>query len=139
MSADSMIYKSAPTVLASAQALTDTLAASAGEVDTSLASYVSLAIDYTKGGSATLLELVVEKQIQGDTTWRQISAQSSGTPSGGAVAVELVGVTYTVGATGSREITVPCYGASKVRVKVRETGTPSGSVTVTAVASRVGG
>jgi len=130
----SMIYKAAPTVLASALTLTGSLVASTTEVDTSLASYVTLFVDYTKGGSATLLELVVEEQVQGDTTWRQTSAQSSGTPSGGAVAVELVSTTYTVTATGSREITVPCYGASKLRVKVRETGTPGGTITVKASA-----
>ena len=135
----SQVYKSAPTVIASAQALTGTLAASTGTVDTALASYVTFAIDYTKGGSATLLELVVEEQAQGDTTWRPMAAQSSGTPSGGAVAVELVSTTYTMTVSGSVSHTVPCYGATKVRVKVRETGTPGGSVTVTAVASRVGG
>lgn len=131
-----MIHKSAPTVLAADVALTDSLVAT-DDVDTSLASYVTFAIDYTKGGTA--LEVVFEEQLQGDATWRPATAQSSGSPSGGAVSVELVSVTHTVTATGSRSITLPCYGATKMRARVRETGTPSGTVTVTAVASRVGG
>jgi len=133
----SQVYKSAPTVIASAVTLTGSLVAST-DIGTELDSYVDVDVDYTKGGSATLLELVPEVQIQGDTTWRPISAQNAGTPSGGAVAVELVTLTYTVTATGARRFSVPVFGASRFRVRYRETGTPGGSVTLTATRSRVG-
>lgn len=131
-----LVYKSAPKTLTSALALTDTLAASE-PIDTSNDSYVTFAIDYTKGGDATLLELVAEFDVGG--TWYPETAANSGTPSGGAVNVEAVAVTRTITATGLRTITLPCYGASRARVKVRETGTPGGTVTVTGVAARVGG
>lgn len=132
-----LIYKGAPLTLRAAAALTGSHVAS-GEIDVSADSYASVTIDYTKGGSATLLEIIPEVQLQGDSTWRPVTAQNAGTPSGGAVAVELVSVMYTMTATGAREVSVPVFGASKLRVKVRETGTPGGSCTVTAVASRVG-
>lgn len=133
----SLIYKGAPLTLRAATALTGSLVAS-DPLDVSADSYASVTVDYTKGGSATLLEVVPEVQLQGDTTWRPVTAQNAGTPSGGAVAVELVAITYTLGATGSREFSVPVFGASKLRVKVRETGTPGGTCAVIAVASRVG-
>lgn len=132
-----LIYKSAPEVIRAAAALTGSLVASS-EVDVSADSYVDVDVDYTKGGSATLLELVPEVQIQGDTTWRGISAQNAGSVSAGAVSVELVTLTYTVTATGVRRFSVPVFGASKFRVKARETGTPGGSATITATRSRVG-
>lgn len=129
------IYKNTPKVLANALVLTGSLVATE-EVDVSNESYVSLFVDYTKGGTA--LELVVETRPQGDDEWYSETASNSGTPSGGAVSIESVEVTRTITATSKRAITVPCYGASKLRVRVRETGTPSGTVTITAVSSRVG-
>lgn len=137
-----IIHKGPVTALASALTLTGSLAASTSECDVSLASYCDLHVDYAQGtgGTAPKLELVVEVQCEGSTTWRQPTTGSPGTPSGGAVAVELVTVTYELTASGNVVLPVPCFGASKLRVKVRETGTPSpyGTVSVRAVPSRVG-
>ena len=137
-----IVHKGPTTELASALTLTGSLVASDEECDVSLASYCDLHIDYAAGtgGTSPKLELAVEVQCEGSSTWRQPTTGSAGTPSGGAVAVELVTVTYQLTASASVVLPVPCYGAKSLRVKVRETGSPSpfGTVSVRAVPSRVG-
>lgn len=136
-----IIHKGPTAALASALTLTGSLVAS-DEVDVCLASYCDLHVDYAQGtgGTSPKLELVVEVQCEGSSTWRQPATGSPGSPGGGAVAVELVTVTYQLTASASVVLPVPCYGAKSLRVKVRETGAPSpfGTVSVRAVPSRVG-
>ena len=137
-----IIHKGPTAALLSDATLTGSLVASTQECDVSLASYCDLHVDYAQGtgGTSPKLELTVEVKCEGSSTWRQPTTGSAGTPSGGAVAVELVTVTYQLTASGNVVLPVPCYGASKLRVKVRETGSPSpfGTVSVRAVPSRVG-
>lgn len=124
---------SAPTSIRSADtALTGSLVASS-TVDTRGFTRVSVAFVYTKGGSATLLEAHPELSFDGGTTWiPAVSALSVGTPTGGAVSIEMTDPTYTVTASGNRVLHLETYGAQLFRVRVRETGTPGGTCGITA-------
>lgn len=138
-----IVHKGPATALLTAQTLTGTLVASTPECDVSLASYCDLTVDYTQGtgGTSPKLELTVEQKHEGSSTWRQVATFDAGTVAAGAVPLALTTPTYTLAATGGAVFSVPCFGAGKLRVKVRETGSPSpyGNVTVSAVPSRVGG
>jgi hypothetical protein len=138
-----MIHKGPLTALFTAQTLTGSLVASTAECDVSLASYCDLTVDYTQGtgGTSPKLELTVEQKHEGSSTWRQVATLDAGTVAAGAVPLALTTPTYTLAASASLVFSVPCFGAGKLRVKVRETGSPSpfGSVTVAAIPSRVGG
>lgn len=137
------IHKGPTKALASAQTLTGSLVASTEACDVSLASHCELHVDYAQGtgGTSPKLELEVETRCESSDTWRDPSVGDAGTPSGGAVAIALTTTTYTLAATAGVSFTVPCHGARDLRVKVRETGTPSpyGSVSVRAVPVRLGG
>lgn len=139
-----LIHKGPPKVLLSAVTLTGSFVASTEECDVANASYVDLHVDHTPGtgGTTPTLELLVEVQAEGSATWRQPATGNAGTVAAGAVPVALTTPTYTLAAAANVVIpSIPVYGASKLRVKVRETGGPSpfGSVSVRAVPSRVGG
>lgn len=139
-----LIHKGPSIALLSAVTLTGSFVASTEECDVSNASYVDLHVDHTPGtgGSSPTLELLVEVQAEGSGTWRQPATGNAGTVAAGAVPVALTTPTYTLAAAAGVVIpSIPVYGSSKLRVKVRETGTPSpyGSVSVRAVPSRVGG
>ncbi len=139
-----LVHKGPSKVLLSAQTLTGSFVASTEECDVSLASHVDLHIDHTPGtgGTAPTLELLVEVQAEGSATWRQPATGDAGTVSAGAVPVALTTPTYTLAAAANLVVpAIPVLGTSKLRVRVRETGSPSpfGAVSVRAVPSRVGG
>lgn len=129
------VYKGAPKTLLEA-ALTGSLVASE-EIDVSNESYLSLFVTYAQS-SGTEMKLVLETKPQGDDEWYQECAANTGTPATGEVDIESVVVTRTFTQSGRYALTLPCYGASKARVRVIETGTADGTVKVTAVPSRVG-
>lgn len=123
---------SAPTTIrAAATALTGSLVNSS-TVDTRGFTRVSVFLDYTKGGSATLLEAHPELSYDGTTWFPAVSALSVGTPSGGAVAISMEDPTYTLAATGKRVLHFETWGAQQFRVGVRETGTPGGTCRIDA-------
>lgn len=139
-----LIHKGPSIALLSAVTLTGSFVASTEECDVANASYVDLHVDHTPGtgGSSPTLELLVEVQTEGSGTWRQPATGNAGTVAAGAVPVALTTPTYTLAAAANVVIpAIPVYGASRVRVRVRETGGPSpyGTVSVRAVPSRVGG
>lgn len=137
------IHKGPPKALVSAQTLTGTLVASAETCDVSLASHCELHVDYAQGtgGTSPKLELEVETRCEGSDAWRDPAIGDAGTPSGGAVAIALTTVTHTLAASAGVSFLIACPGARDLRVRVRETGTPSpyGSVSVRAVPVRLGG
>ena len=134
--------KSAPVRLrATADALTTSLVAS-DAIDVSTHSMVTVETDYTAGTGGDGVEFVPEVLMAGQSTWSAaVSALDAGTPSGGAVTMGLAAVTYSAGA-GKRTLHVPVYGASKFRVRIKETTSTSisveGTCGVLAVASRLG-
>lgn len=132
------IYKETPVTLRESAALTDAFVATTASLDVSQAARADVFLDYTKGGSATALEFYAERQFAGDTAWYTGASETVGTPSGGAVAVTLNRPVYTVGATEKFTLSLPTYGASALRLRVKETGTPGGTLAVTGVAVRVG-
>lgn len=136
-----MVYKGPVTELRDASTvLTGSLVASS-ELQCANDSFVTLALDYTKGGSATALTLVpeVSPTSSGDD-WQpaETTLDGSATPSAGVVTLPAYETRYSLAQTCSRTLHVRVYGAARFRVRVLETGTPGGTCRVRAVASRVG-
>ena len=131
--------KTAPSTLrAAATTLTGSYVATS-ELDVDNYAFVTVTLAYTKGGSATLLQFVAEQLFAGGESadWSPAEClQNAGSPSGGAVASEVLDTSYTVTATGNRTLHFRVYGAAKFRLRLKETGTPGGTCKVTAVASR---
>lgn len=137
-----MVYKGAVQELRDASTvLTGSLVASS-ELATANDSFVTLSIDYTKGGSATALVLVpeVSPTPSGDD-WQpaETTLDASVSASSGIVTLPAYETRYSLAQSCSRTIHVRVYGAMRFRVRVLETGTPGGTCHVRAVASRVGG
>lgn len=134
--------KGAPSRLrATSLALTTSLVAS-DPLDVSTHSMVSLETEYAAGTGGNGVEYLPEVLMAGETTWSPaVCALNAGTPSGGAVTVEACAVTYSAVA-GKRTLHIPVYGATKFRVRIKETTATSISVAGTcgllAVASRLG-
>lgn len=131
-----LIEKEATTTLRASSALTGSLVAS-DTIDTQNASYVELFIAYAKA-SGTQCEIYVEGIPEGGSTWHTIAAQSAGTVSGGVVAVTLARPVYTLTESEACALAVPVFGWRKLRVRAKETGTADGTLSVVAVAVRVG-
>lgn len=98
---------------------------------------VSLRLSYTKGGSATLCRVIVEGTLVKDT-WTDafevpIALDLSGALSAGAVDAPLGKMRYTLDTTGVYHLPVEVAGAHQIRVKALETGTPGGTLAVSAV------
>lgn len=133
--------KGSPQRLRTTAALTTSLVAS-DELAVSTHSYVSLEVKYAAGTGGTGVEYLPEVLMAGESVWSPaVSALSAGTPSGGAVTMEACAVTYSQGA-GKRTLHIPVYGATKFRVRVKETTATSisaaGTCGILAVASRLG-
>jgi len=135
-----MVYKGAVSELRDASTvLTGSLVASS-ELGTPNDSYVTLTVDYTKGGSATALVLVPEvSPVSSGDDWQPAeSALETAAASSGIVTLPAHETRYTLAQSGGRTLHVRVYGAQRFRVRVLETGTPGGTCRVRAVASRVG-
>ena len=135
-----LIDKSLPQTIRASATLTGTLVAS-DVVRCENDSHVTVEVDFTKGTGGTGLELVAETLREGASTWQPATVQNAGTPSAGAVAIELLSVTHTMSVTGVRSITFPVLGAVQFRVRAREVGSPSpfGTLALVAVRARIGG
>ena len=135
-----MVYKGSVVELRDASTvLTGSLVASS-ELSTANDSFVTLSIDYVKGGSATALTLVpeVSPTPSGDDWQPAETTLETATPAAGIVTLPAHETRYTLTATASRTLHVRVFGAQRFRVRVLETGTPGGTCRVRAVASRVG-
>lgn len=97
---------------------------------------VSLRLTYTKV-SATLARVIVEGTLAKDD-WTNpfevpIALDLSGALSAGAVDAPLGKMRYTIDTTGVYHLPVEVAGAHQIRVKALETGTPGGTLAVSAV------
>jgi len=133
--------KSAPTTLRATSALTTSLVAS-DELAVPTHSTVTIEVEYTAGTGGTGVEYVPEVLMAGQSVWSPaVTALNAGTPSAGAVTIEACAATYSQVA-GKRTLHVPVYGATRFRVRVKETTATSisvaGTCAILAVASRLG-
>lgn len=121
--------------LASALALTTSLAAHGSALDLRQSSDVTLALVYAVGTDGTGAEYVVEASLEDSpTTWVPLEEvlDTSGTASGGSLtAPSSQLVRQIVTALPSRIVIVDARGCRWLRVKARETGSPSVAGTMT--------
>lgn len=134
-----MYSKTKAVTLATAQALTgsDAVVGSPGTFDTRNNRELSLYLDWTKA-SATALELLVESSpVDSGDEWypHPIASDASATFSSGVVTQTSGTLRYSLTATGKHHLPVRVYGARRIRVKAKETGTADGTLTakITAV------
>lgn len=138
-----MYSKTKVVTLAAAQTLTDTdavmgdpAAANPGVFDVRNNRELSLLVDWTKG-TATALELLVESSPvdSGDDWYPHPLASDAGATFSSGVATQAVGtLRYSITATGRHHLPVRIFGAHRIRVKAKETGTVGGTLTVKASA-----
>jgi hypothetical protein len=131
--------KTRAVTLATAQALTgsDAVVGSPGTFDTRNNRELSLYFDWTKT-SATALELLLESSpVDSGDEWypHPIASDASATFSSGVVTQTSGTLRYSFTAGGKHQLPVRLFGARRIRVKAKETGTPGGTLTakVTAV------
>ncbi len=132
----SNISKSKAVTLASAVALTGSAAVIGNPFDCRNNNEVSLNFAYTKGGSATLVTIIIEG-TQTKDTWTNavevpISLDFSGALSAGLATAPLGKMRYTIDTTGSYHLPVNVAGMHQIRVKALEGGTPGGTLGIIA-------
>ncbi len=130
--------KSARKVLAGAAALTGTLDPVGVALDAANFGRVSLELVWVKGGSATLLELVVEGDL-GAGVWVPLEEiyDAGATVTAGVATAASGYLKRTYDTAGSYGLTVDTGAFRRVRVKARETGTPGGTLTIAAAGAIV--
>lgn len=129
-----MAAKTARSVLATAVTLTGTLAVVGDAYTTArICERVTLELVWSKGGSATLLEVVIEGDL-GSENWAPAEpVYDAGASVSSGVATAASGYlkhTYDLG--GSYCLHIDAGAFRSIRVKARETGTPGGSLTIAA-------
>ena len=134
-----MYSKTKAVTLATAQALSgsDAVVGEPGTFDTRNNRELSLFVDWTKA-SATALEILVESSpVDSGDEWypHPIASDASATFSSGVVTQTSGTLRYSLTATGKHHLPVRLFGARRIRVKAKETGTADGTLTakVTAV------
>ena len=130
-----MAEKSRPVVLASAVALTGSIAVVGNTFDTRDNEYVSLVADWSKHADETLLTLEVQGTLDG-TTWVAIPVviDGSATIASGLATAALGSVRYTRDVTGAVHIPLELNGIRTLRVRALSASSGSrGTLTVTAV------
>lgn len=133
-----MYSKTKVVTLGSAVTLTgsDAVIGSPGTFDVRNNRELSLLVDWTKG-TATALELLVESSPvdSGDDWYPHPLASDAGATFSSGVATQAVGtLRYSITATGRHHLPVRIFGAHRIRVKAKETGTVGGTLTVKASA-----
>lgn len=134
-----MYSKTKAVTLATAQVLTgsDAVVGDPGVFDVRNNREASLYLDWTKA-SATALEVLVESSpVDSGDEWypHPIASDASATFSSGVVTQTSGTLRYSLTATGKHHLPVRLFGARRIRVKAKETGTAGGTLTakVTAV------
>jgi hypothetical protein len=136
--------KTKAVTLATAQALTGSDAVvkdadpATGVFDVRNNRELSLYLDWTKGGSATALEILLESSpVDSGDEWypHPIASDASATFSSGVVTQTSGTLRYSFTATGKHHLPVRLFGARRFRAKAKETGAASGTLTakITAV------
>ena len=121
-----------PTTIRSAStALTGSAVASL-TVDLRRGDDVALSLVYTKGGSATAMQLVPQFSHDGATWYPGPAWLSAGSVSAGAVTITPAAPTYSFDTSGSYTLTFEGNGFRFFRVTVLETGTPGGTCEIIA-------
>lgn len=138
-----MYSKTKAVVLAAAQTLTDTdavmgdpAATNPGVFDVRNNREVSFYLDWSKG-SATALEVLAESSPvdSGDDWYPHPIATDAGAAFASGVVTQTAGTQrFRVEATGRHHLPLRVYGAHRMRLKARETGTADGTLTVKATA-----
>ena len=144
----SVTAKSKRLLLASIQTLTGSDAvlstgggAASGVFDVRSNAEVTFEVAYTKGGSATALEVVVESALLaspaiGDWTPHEVVLDLSASITAGVATVTAGTQRRSYTTTGRYMIHLRTYGAHRMRIKAKETGTPGGTVTVYATGAQ---
>lgn len=138
-----MYSKTKAVTLAAAQTLTgtdavmgDPAAANPGVFDVRNNREVSFYLEWAKA-SATALEVLVESSPvdSGDDWYPHPLASDAGASFSSGVATQTIGtLRYSITATGRHHLPVRLFGAHRIRVKAKETGTVGGTLTVKASA-----
>ena len=136
-----MYSKSKAVTLATAQTLTGSDAvvgdtSANGVFDVRNNREVSIFLDWAKA-SATALEILVEASpVSTGDDWypHPIASDASASFSAGVVTQASGTLRYSITATGRHHLPVRLFGAHRIRVKAKETGTPGGTLTVKATA-----
>lgn len=127
-----MAAKTARTELASGVVLTGTLAVVGVVYETArICDRVTFTLTWSKGGSATLLEVVIEGDLGGGNWHAAEPVYDAGASVSSGVASAASGYlkhTYDTGGTYPLHVEVGAFRS--LRVKARETGTPGGTLSV---------
>lgn len=119
---------------AEAAALTDSAAVIGLPFDCRNNTTVSFVIDWTKGGSATGLVVIIEgTQVKGvwtDAVEVPIALDTSGSITAGVGTATLGKMRYTADTSGKYHLPVDSAGMHQLRVKAYETGTAGGTLAV---------
>jgi hypothetical protein len=127
--------KSKPVVLASAVALSGTIAVVGNTFDVRDNEYVSLVVNWAKNAAETLLTVEVQGTLDG-TTWVAIPVviDGSATIASGVATAALGELRYTRDVTGAFHVPLELNGIRTLRVRALSTSSGArGTLTVTAV------
>jgi hypothetical protein len=127
--------KSKPVVLASAVALSGTIAVVGNTFDVRDNEYVSLVVNWAKNAAETLLTVEVQGTLDG-TTWVAIPVviDGSATIASGVATAPLGELRYSRDVTGAFHVPLELNGIRTLRVRALSTSSGArGTLTVTAV------